>query len=634
MAKAAHNCLGKLTLAGCCALLCLPAAAAQTQAPLMSTPQAVRDLHYGDALFYFFQDDYFRALVRLDAARKLERIPHHEVEGELLVGALYLSLGQHQEAGRIFQALLNDNVSITVRNRAWFYLAKLWYQRNYFAEAESALGQIQGELAEGLEQQRRMLYAQVLMNQDRFDEAIRLLETWQFGEDWGAYARFNLGVALVRQQRSAEGVKLLDAVGSMEAPDTELKALRDKANLALGFTWIKDGKFAEAKQVLQRVRLEGPQSNKALLGLGWADSNATQYNRALVPWLELKERNLLDAAVQEAYLAIPYAYAQLAAQGQAADAYAFAIESFRTESARIDESIAAIRGGGLLTALLDANDDAQFGWHARMKNLPDAPESRYLYHLMASHTFQEALKNYRDLEIMQRNLDQWQSSVAAFGDMMDTRRLAYAQRSDALTRATRDVNIDAIEGKVLELSARIEAVERDQDVAALATPRDQALWRKVQDIDAALAQRTGDPATEEMRDKARLVRGVLYWDFNANFKARLWHQKKEMRELEVAAKESRRRWTLLDRARDDYPQRTEEFGTRVAALAPKLEQLLAACRQAGQTQARYLADVAIRELESQKQRLAQYSLQAQFALASIYDRAADGVTGKTQEMAP
>jgi hypothetical protein len=127
-----------------------------------------------------------------------------------------------------------------------------------------------------------------------------------------------------------------------------------------------------------------------------------------------------------------------------------------------------------------------------------------------------------------------------------------------------------------------------------------------------------------MREKTRLIRGVLYWDFNANYKARLWREKKELRDLEVAAKESRRRWILVDRARSDYPKRTEEFGARVAQLEPRLSQLSAQCEAAGRAQANYLAQVAIQELESQKERLAQYALQAQFALASIYDRAANG----------
>ncbi|MDQ1342329.1 MAG: hypothetical protein QG571_946, partial [Pseudomonadota bacterium] len=69
-------------------------------------PGKVRDLDYGDVLFHFFQDDYFDALVRLEVSRDLNRIEHHSAEAELLSGGLYLSLGLHAEASRIFNRLL------------------------------------------------------------------------------------------------------------------------------------------------------------------------------------------------------------------------------------------------------------------------------------------------------------------------------------------------------------------------------------------------------------------------------------------------------------------------------------------------------------------------------------------------
>ena len=49
---------------------------------------------------------------------------------------------------------------------------------------------------------------------------------------------------------------------------------------------------------------------------------------------------------------------------------------------------------------------------------------------------------------------------------------------------------------------------------------------------------------------------------------------------------------------------------------------------AAQSQNQYLAAVAVKELESQKERLAAYSLQARYALASIYDRASSGSSTK------
>jgi hypothetical protein len=593
---------------------------------LVGTPQLVKDLHWGEVLFYFYQDDYLQALTRLGAAQDFNRLTNHPVEAELLKGGLFLSLGQHEESGRIFKSLLNDNVPLDVRNRAWFYLAKVWYQRNYLQQSADALASIRGALPGSLEPERHLLEAQVLMYLERYDEAVRTLERWQPVGDradaWSSYARFNIGVALVRTNRVDEAAKLLDAVGQIPAATEELAALRDKANLALGYAYLKENKPNEAKAVLQRVRLVGPQSNKALLGVGWADSAEKRFTKALAPWLELRDRNMLDAAVQESYLAIPYAYTQLDATKQAAEQYTLAVAAFSEESQRIDQSIAAIKSGRLLDAIMENDKADNVGWYWQLQNLPDAPETRYLYHLLASHEFQEGLKNYRDLKLMQLNLASWELSVTAFDDMVDTRRKAFAQRTPMLKAVLDREDPEQLEARQRDLELRVSAIEREGDVAALATEREREQWEKVQRIDQVLSRADpNDPMVQEMREKSRLLRGTLYWDFTSSYKARLWKARKELRELNVAATEARRRWVLVERAREDYPARTEQFAQRVSDLQPRIAGLNTRLAMAAESQNRYLADVAVRELESQKQRLAAYSLQARFALASIYDRA-------------
>ena len=222
-------------------------------------PHVVQDLQYGDVLFYFFQDDYFDSITRLLAAREQNRIPHTEGEAELLLGGLYLSLGQHVEAGRIFEALLKQNTSEAVRNRAWFYLGKVWYQRGYLEESERALRQVSDKMDPRIDAERYMLIAQLMMKQGRYDDAIAALSNWHGAPDWTAYAQFNLGVALVRKERLTEAARYLDRVGTMQTRSPELLALKDKANLALGFALLQAQRAAEAKPILQRIRLEGIQ---------------------------------------------------------------------------------------------------------------------------------------------------------------------------------------------------------------------------------------------------------------------------------------------------------------------------------------------------------------------------------------
>ena len=608
-------------------LLALPLAAAHAKNvkpdPNGLAPHAVQDLQYGDVLFYFFQDDYFDSITRLLAAREQNRIPHTQAEAELLLGGLYLSLGEHVEAGKIFEALLSQNTSETVRNRAWFYLGKVWYQRGYLEEAERALSQVSDKIDPRINAERYMLIAQLMMKQGRYDEAIAALSNWHGAPDWTAYAQFNLGIALVRKDRLADAIRYLDRVGTMQTRSPELLALKDKANLALGFALLQAQRAAEAKPILQRIRLEGPYSSKALLGVGWADAGMGEFKRALVPWLVLRKRSLLDSAVQEAFLTVPYAYIQLSATGQAAEYYSSAIESFDAELKLIDDSIEQIRSGKMLDRLLDDDRKDTLTWYWQLSTVPDAPESRYLYALLASNEFQEGLKNYRELNFMSRNLDGWHDDLVAFNDMLDTRQAAYTQRvpkADAVLAAT---DLDGLTQKRVDFESRINDIEKSNDVAALGTPEQQQTWARLKRIEEYLTAHPDDPDLAELREKLRLMKGVMYWRLSESFKARVWNERRSVKELEGVLKETQKRAVLVKQAREGTPLTTGGYASRVADVRGRIDQLHERLADVSERQNQFLQVLAIRELEGQKERIETYQVQARYELAAIYDRASN-----------
>src|SRR5688572_663679 len=414
------------------------------------------------------------------AAQQRGELDNHGAEAELMLGGLYLSYGQHRLAGEIFERVLQQAVEPEIHDRAWFFLAKIWHQRGYLPEAEAALARIMGELPEDLEPERHMLYSQVLMDQGRFAEALTALESWRRPSDaWVGYAKYNVGVALVRLGQIEAGARVLDEVGQLDLENPELAALRDKANVALGYAWLQAARPVEAKPSLQRVRLTGPFSNKALLGVGWSDAESADYRAALAPWLALRERSLLDSAVQESLLAVPYAFAQLGADKQAADHCVDAIEAFDREIARLTEAIDGIEQGTLITELLADHADGPreaSGWYWRLERIPDSIESRYLYELLATNRFQEGLKNYRDLRELNRNLDRWVESLGAFDDILDTRQRAYVQRLPTIDGSLGSVDLDAMLARRVELESRLQAIERSEDVVALGTAKEQELW--------------------------------------------------------------------------------------------------------------------------------------------------------------
>src|SRR5262249_20503231 len=160
-----------------------------------------------------------------------------------------------------------------------------------------------------------------------------------------------------------------------------------KANLALGFTALQVNEPAQARAYLERVRLNGMLANMALLELGWADAALKQPKAALVPWTELSVRKPIDAAVLEAKLAVPWAFAELGSDLGALDRYNDAIAIFEQENRDLDQSIAAIRSGKLLSGLLERNPGGEMGGFLNITELPDMPYGAHVAQVLAQHQF-------------------------------------------------------------------------------------------------------------------------------------------------------------------------------------------------------------------------------------------------------
>jgi hypothetical protein len=600
-------------------LSCIVSISAEAAALGDPEPIVVEEPEYGEVLFYFYQEDYFPAIVRLLAGRQQDRLSEHAQEAELLLGGMYLSYGHHLEAAEIFERLLADNVAPEIRDRTWFFLARIWYQRGYLDKARRALANIRGQLPDNLRREALMLDAQILIDAGEYDVAIGKLQNWEGRTEWASYARFNIGVALVRSGRVNEAVELLSELGSMDPFTEELAALRDKANVALGYALLQDGQAYAAKAPLQRVRLEGPFSNKALLGVGWADAEMKSYERALVPWMELRGRDLLDSAVQESMLAIPYALAQLDSISQAADHYLNAIEAFYEEANRLDRAIAGIESGRFFDAFVDSDRLENTGWYWQLEELPDGPEARYLLHVMTTHEFQEGLKNYRDLNYLYRNLDDWQRSIDVYSNMLETRQLKYEQSLAHVDQALAAAAPDELVERKLAYDAVLDNIEESRDWLAVATRAEVELWNEITGLEDTPALQADIPEAAEVRDKIDLLKGVLQWRLERDFKERLARLRREQRKAGEALVATQRSWRQIEDTMRNEPQRFAELSERVNGLSPRIEDMKARVGNALSEQRAFLQDIAVGELRAQKERLDVYTIQARFALAAIYD---------------
>lgn len=633
-----------LMIAGCLLLLAAAPGIASADETVAAGP--VKDLSYGDALFEFYRGDYFGSATKLLVAQQQQSLEHHADDAELLLGGLYLSYGQQDAAAQIFESLLHTKPP-EVRDRAWLYLAEIAWQRGNNERAITALSSMGDALDDEFIARRQLLEARIAIDEERFDDAIELLANWEGGDQLAAYAQFNLGVAMIRRGDVDRGSAQLARIGqgrirppgssifripdrwrfwsagrrNAHAKQDEHQALGDKANLALGFAHLQQQQAARAIEYLQRVSTASALSSKARLGAGWAATELGNYTTALAHWNRLKGQDRLDPAVQEALLAIPFAHRRLGKDQQAIDEYHQAIEQFEAEIDHLDTFQQSLDHGDFLTKLLADDSAGTVGWFWRLTSVPDSPESRYLYHLVADHAFQEGLKNYRDVLFLRDNLNNWKNNLGAYLTIVDAQRSRYASQMKLQPGSGRDARLKALGLRVQAVSKDLERVRRDGDAVALASAGELELWQRLTALGTRLG-RMDTPRADSAREKQRFLQGVMLWNLEQKYPARLWEKTKQIRHLEDQVSLGEQRLAKLGAAKLQSPERFAQFDARIAAAGPRIDRLLEQANRALGQHESYLAELAGEQFDQHRQRLTAYLTEAQFALASAYDQAA------------
>ncbi|MFM7066517.1 MAG: hypothetical protein ACKO0U_06775 [Gammaproteobacteria bacterium] len=379
-----------------------------------------------------------------------------------------------------------------------------------------------------------------------------------------------------------------------------------------------------ARAAFEKVRREGPLSNRAPRAAGWASAARGEQERALVPWLELQGRTLVDAAVQESYLAIPQAYQQLGADAQAVEQYQAALRAFAAERARLEESIAALRKGRLLRTIADKEGKDLEGWLWQVRKLPDLPETRYLLTLLASHDFQEALKNHRSLVATERRLAAADRGLDAFREMVTLRRGRFATVVPGLLSTTDAISVPSLRERQQGLATRLDAAVGTRDAAALANAREQSILERLARIEATLAARPEDPDLADAREGFRLLEGLLQWRLSAALKPRSSALRRSLDTVHGVLPQVERARAQVEEARTAMPARYADYAMRIDTLQPRLAAMRDRVRASRARQEQFLSSVAIRELQAQQARLGEYEVRARFALAAILDRRSGG----------
>ena len=581
----------------------------------------VEDLDYGQALYRYFQDDDLGAITQLMIARQRARNANQQDEANLLLADLYYDFGLYEESREIFARLLTAEVSDSIQSRIWFNLARLRYEQGHFDQARDLLSRITERLPKGIEAERKYMLVNLYLGNRQYDQAADLSNQISSRSIWKLYARYNLGVSLIEDDQYEQGKSLLSNIGQMKAPSTELRGLRDRANLSLGLKQLRMGLPEDALESLSRIRLEGPLSNQALLASGWAWYQLDQFDKASNPWRLLIRRNAVDAATQEAILAIPANYAKSEQSTLAVRHYEIAVKQFDLQIELLNNAVGSIENNGLIAAL---QENALLYDRSSLQRLPPSSDvTPQLHILMASTEFQREIKRYQELIDIRTSLSYWGNSFPALELMLTERRQRFQQKLPLLQQSASFDKLEQIREQRERFAEQVNAIQASGDYLALSTPEEEGHLQRLQRVATSIVKVAPENNTTYQQDMFRLLSGLMHYEMATDYPVRFWKTRKQLIQLDRALLRANYRVSALGRITERTANDFKIFDGLIEGQSERIEGLRDKVSGLLKKQEQLINQLAIDEIRRQQLHIVQLRLNARFELAKLYDELAE-----------
>ena len=379
--------------------------------PITAQAQTGTDqLLQGEVRYESLRGHYLDALLRYNSGLSSSRAQSSPVEASITDARLALGLSDAVE--QQLKGAPGGKDAQPSRNRSAYQLAWFYYNSRKPMQALEMLERIEGK-TEGvsgtdIDYLRALTYLQV----GRFKAAAELFYELPLANRPRGYTQYNMGMAQLLSGNEERGRSTLTSLGEISSRDAELLALKDLANIKLGYRYLQEGSLDQARDSFNRVRLDGPFTNQALLGSGWTLFTMGQIERAIVSWSVLQKKEAINDTVIEAKMALPYAYSKLGVHGKAANLYAHTVEVLESEIAGLDTAIEAVRKGELGRAIVNNRSTQGEDWFTSLAGDSEEP-SLYLPLLLANDGFREQAATLHQLALLDSRIEQGVSSAAA-----------------------------------------------------------------------------------------------------------------------------------------------------------------------------------------------------------------------------
>ncbi|TLU65109.1 tetratricopeptide repeat protein [Thalassotalea litorea] len=372
------------------------------------------DLHTSLAAYEYYQGNYFDALTELSLGKEALG-DSVTANGELFAAGLNLHFDINSDAGQKFAESLNAIDDPQYRDSAWFLLAKNYASKQNVTGATQALANVQGNLPEYMQDDYYYLLAQMHIANGRMEQVGQARLNIPKESVYHCYITFNEAVKWVELGDLDQAIKHFKQTVRLaqQLPvSDESEALSDRANVAMGYLYIRQGMNDQAVNTFKQVTQNNLDTQSAMLGYGWAMSNKEEYYAAIAIWQQLTGQTLQSPFVREAFIAIAYGYEQLSDLQSAHTAYNNALVHFNQQQAQAIGALETVNSTEFFDTVVQYSIDmAEVNKRKGLKGADvtlTLPPQLYSSQLAASAGFQNKLKDLQDVNAIIIQLMEWQ----------------------------------------------------------------------------------------------------------------------------------------------------------------------------------------------------------------------------------
>jgi hypothetical protein len=631
---------------------------------------------YQQVLYEYYQGNFALALTHMAILEQkypkgLSQIPDflsgHQAEPELLKGGMSLAYGLDNQAADIFLRLLKNDIAPDVTAYSWLLLGKTYYQKRQYSDAAQAFQQISQDSAQQYFEPPttdNWLYMQsqlhgFLLAQDAGGNDSQWLQQLSDHSIYRDYIQYNQALALLQKGENQQAIASLSILTNNESRfvgrwmgwaypifnevdaqsvEDERDAIRDRANLTLGYALLQNDEPHQAFKVFENIRTDGLDAQAALLGYGWAAAKKNELQTALAIWQRLMHMPQNSEYTLEAYLASAYAYEKAFAPRQALLFLQRGLQRFEHTLDDLKQAEQQVNQRPFILGLLPnqeqeqeqgVDDDANQLLNDKgqpLKSLKLFNTTDLFNSVALSSEFRAGLAVLAQSRDLQRQLQSWQQRMQQYHLMLDERQAERRKRAKQILQHRSLEQLPALKTQRDHLAQVIDAAKQQQDGQVFMSQQSQAWLDRVKRSEKRLAMITQlkkqlgqAPLSDSYQSRVQRVAGRLVWQASEAYSTHQWQAQKALNQLddEIAQAQQRQQQLLSQLAAK--PNFTEQR-RRVTTLATRINSKIAKNNDLQDALIGQLSDTFNQFIQTHKQKVTHYILQAQLAMVRLNDQ--------------